>query len=291
MRQRRWLELLSDYDCDIRYHPRKANVVADALSRKERIEPLFEPWRYDPKGYTQGKIGTACRWDPMLTQQKLDTLLWRLKIRDYARIPQVKIFYPHRFRKDVPRCEEIILVANIRPDIATYVIVDWLTKSAHFLPIRENDLLDKLARLYLNMIVSRHRIPASIICDRDGRFTLNFWKSFQKAFGTDISMSTAYHPETDDQSKRTIQTLEDMLLPRDRQKSYADRKRKPIEYEVRDRVMLKIRSSLWTSQLKSWTEIKRLKRSRIPLVKVCWNSRRGPEFTWERKDLFKQKYP
>ncbi|GKF70053.1 reverse transcriptase domain-containing protein, partial [Tanacetum coccineum] len=80
-----------------------------------------------------------------------------------------------------------------------WVIVDRLTKSAHFLPIRENDPLDKLARLYLNRIVARHGIPASIICDRDGRFTSNFWRSFQKALGTDISMSTAYHPKTDGQ--------------------------------------------------------------------------------------------
>ncbi|GKG03375.1 reverse transcriptase domain-containing protein, partial [Tanacetum coccineum] len=68
---------------------------------------------------------------------------------------------------------------------------------AHFLPIRENDPLDKLARLYLNRIVARHEIPASIICDRDGRFTSNFWKSFQKVLGRDVSMSTAYHPKTD----------------------------------------------------------------------------------------------
>ncbi|GJZ63576.1 putative reverse transcriptase domain-containing protein, partial [Tanacetum coccineum] len=92
-----------------------------------------------------------------------------------------------------------------------WVIVDRLTKSAHFLPIRENDPLDKLARLYLNRIVARHGIPASIICDRDGRFTSNFWRSFQKTLGTDICMSTAYHPKTDGQSERTIQTLEDML--------------------------------------------------------------------------------
>ncbi|GKA61380.1 putative reverse transcriptase domain-containing protein [Tanacetum coccineum] len=92
-----------------------------------------------------------------------------------------------------------------------WVIVDRLTKSAHFLPIRENDLLDKLARLYLNRIVARHGIPVSIICDRDGRFTSNFWRTFQKALGTDLSISTAYHPKTDGQSERTIQTLEDML--------------------------------------------------------------------------------
>nr|GEW90241.1 putative reverse transcriptase domain, ribonuclease H-like domain, aspartic peptidase domain protein [Tanacetum cinerariifolium] len=92
-----------------------------------------------------------------------------------------------------------------------WVIMDRLTKSSHFLPIRENNPLDKLARLYLNRIVARHGIPVSIICDRDGRFTSNFWRSFQKALGTDISMSTMYHPETNGQSERTIQTLEDML--------------------------------------------------------------------------------
>ncbi|GJY70008.1 reverse transcriptase domain-containing protein [Tanacetum coccineum] len=92
-----------------------------------------------------------------------------------------------------------------------WMIVDRLTKSAHFLPIRENDPLDKLARLYLNRIVARHGIPVSIICDRDGRFTLNFWKSFQKALGTELSMSTAYHPEIDRQSEKTIQTLENIL--------------------------------------------------------------------------------
>ncbi|GJV06306.1 reverse transcriptase domain-containing protein [Tanacetum coccineum] len=81
-----------------------------------------------------------------------------------------------------------------------WVIMDRLTKSVHFLPIRENDPLDKLARLYLNRIVARRKIPVSIICDRDGRFTSNFWNSFQKALGTNISMSTAYHPETDVQS-------------------------------------------------------------------------------------------
>ena len=77
--------------------------------------------------------------------------------------------------------------------------------------MRENNPLDKLARMYLKEVVTRHGLPVSIICDRDGRFTSNFWKSFQKALGTDLSMSTAYHPETDGQSERTIQTLEDML--------------------------------------------------------------------------------
>nr|GEZ96620.1 putative reverse transcriptase domain-containing protein [Tanacetum cinerariifolium] len=196
---------------------------------------------------------------------------------------------------------------------------------------RENDPLDKLERLYLNRIVARHRIPVSIIYDRDGRFTSNFWKSFQKALGTDICMSTANHPETNGYSERTIQTLKDMLrasvidfgkgwvkhLPlaefsynnsyhasikaapyealygrkcqssvcwaEDRQKNYADRKQKPMEFEIGDRVMLKV--SPWKGVVRfepveiMEREIKRLKRSRIPLVKVRWNSRQGPEFT------------
>ncbi|GJZ22323.1 putative reverse transcriptase domain-containing protein [Tanacetum coccineum] len=92
-----------------------------------------------------------------------------------------------------------------------WVIVDRLTKSAHFLPMREDDTLEKLTRQYLKEVVSRHGVPVSIISDRDGKFTSHFWKSLNKALGTRLDMSTAYHPETDGQSERTIQTLEDML--------------------------------------------------------------------------------
>ncbi|GJW19967.1 putative reverse transcriptase domain-containing protein [Tanacetum coccineum] len=92
-----------------------------------------------------------------------------------------------------------------------WVIIDRLTKSAHFLLMRENDSMEKLARLYLKEVVTRHEIPVSIICDRDSRFTSNFWRAFQKALGTRLDMSTACHPQTDGQSERTIQTLEDML--------------------------------------------------------------------------------
>ncbi|GKC49055.1 putative reverse transcriptase domain-containing protein [Tanacetum coccineum] len=92
-----------------------------------------------------------------------------------------------------------------------WVIVDRLTKSAIFLPMWETDLLGKLARMYLEEVVTRHGIPVSIICDRDPRFALIFWRSLQKALGTNLDMSTAYHPHTDGQSERTIQNLEDML--------------------------------------------------------------------------------
>ncbi|GKF40426.1 reverse transcriptase domain-containing protein, partial [Tanacetum coccineum] len=92
-----------------------------------------------------------------------------------------------------------------------WVIVDRLTKSAHFLPINENDEMEKLARLYVKEVVSRHGVPVLIISDRDSRFTSRFWQSLQKALGTQLNMSTAYHPQTDGQSERTIQTFEDML--------------------------------------------------------------------------------
>nr|GEZ63681.1 putative reverse transcriptase domain, ribonuclease H-like domain, aspartic peptidase domain protein [Tanacetum cinerariifolium] len=92
-----------------------------------------------------------------------------------------------------------------------WVIVDRLTKSAHFLPMRENDSMDKLARLYMKEVVTTHGIPVSIIYDRDDRFTLNFWRAFQKALGTRLDISTTYHLQIDGQSERTIKTLEDML--------------------------------------------------------------------------------
>ncbi|GJX08351.1 putative reverse transcriptase domain-containing protein [Tanacetum coccineum] len=165
-------------------------------------------------------------------------------------------------------------------------IKDRLTKSAHFIPTRETDSMETLTRLYIKEIVSWHGVPISIISDRDSHFTSRFWKSLQNALGTQLDISTAYHPKTDRQSERTIQTLEDMLrsyvidfgkgwekhLPlakvgdvqltglelihetpkkivqirqrlqaaRDRQRSYANIRRKPLEFQVGDRVMLKI---------------------------------------------------
>ncbi|GKC58628.1 putative reverse transcriptase domain-containing protein, partial [Tanacetum coccineum] len=92
-----------------------------------------------------------------------------------------------------------------------WVIVDRLTKSAHFLPKREDYKMKRLARLYLNEIVARHGVPISIISDRDSRFTSRFWKSMQEALGTLLDMSTTYHPQTDGKSEHTIQTLKDML--------------------------------------------------------------------------------
>ncbi|XP_072064264.1 uncharacterized protein [Arachis hypogaea] len=92
-----------------------------------------------------------------------------------------------------------------------WVIVDKLTKSAHFLPIRMDYSMERLAQLYVREIVRLHGVPTSIVLDRDPRFTSRFWRAFQKAFETRLHMSTTYHPQMDGQSERTIQTLEDML--------------------------------------------------------------------------------
>nr|GEZ89544.1 reverse transcriptase domain-containing protein [Tanacetum cinerariifolium] len=161
----------SDYDGDIRYHPGKANVVADALSRKERDKTL-------------GVQALVMTISLNLPKQILEA--------------QIEALKPENLKKE-----------DVGDTI--WVIVDRLTKSAHSLTIRENDPMDKLTRQYLDIIVMRHRTPVSIICDRDGRFASNFWKNFQKALGTKLDMITAYHPETDGQSEITIQTLEDML--------------------------------------------------------------------------------
>nr|GEU80402.1 hypothetical protein [Tanacetum cinerariifolium] len=163
MRQRRWIELFSDYDYEIRYHPGKANVVADAL--KDRY------W-----------------WQGM----KKDIAVYVSKC-----LTCLKVKAKHQ--RTSSRHDTI------------WVIVDRLTKSAHFLPVHEDYKMDRLARLYLNEIVARHGVPISIIYDCDSRFTLKFWQLMQEALGTRLDRSMAYHPQTDGQSERTIQTLEEML--------------------------------------------------------------------------------
>ncbi|XP_024010588.1 uncharacterized protein LOC112086019 [Eutrema salsugineum] len=92
-----------------------------------------------------------------------------------------------------------------------WVIVDRMTKIAHLLAIRDTDPVEVLAELYVNEIVKLHGVPARIISDRDPRFTAAFWRALQGALGTEVKMSTAFHPETNGQTERTIQTIEDLL--------------------------------------------------------------------------------
>ncbi|GKD04660.1 putative reverse transcriptase domain-containing protein [Tanacetum coccineum] len=199
MRQRRWLELLSDYDCDICYHPGKANVVTDALSKKERVKPL----RVRVLVMTIGLN---------LPKQILEAQIEALK-------PQNLTTEDVRVQPVIPewKWEKITMdfVTKLPRTTNSYdtiwVIVDRVTKSAHFLPMRETNPIERLMKLYTKEVVTRHGVPISIISDRDGKFTSLFWKALHKALGTRLDLSTAYHPQTDGQSERTILTLEDML--------------------------------------------------------------------------------
>nr|GEV30532.1 reverse transcriptase domain-containing protein [Tanacetum cinerariifolium] len=269
----------------------RANVVAGALSRKERIEPLR----------VRALVMTICL---DLPRQILEAQIEALKPENLE-----KEDVGGMIRRDIPN-------EKLEPRVDETLCLNGRS----WLPCYGD-----LSSLLTNK--GRHEIHVSIICDRDGRFTSNFWKSFQKALGTDISMSTVYHPETDGQSERTIQTLEDMLracvidfgkgvvrfgkrgkvnpryvvpfkvlakvgkfayrleeLPQELsrvhhtfhvsnlKKCYAEPLVMSLEgIHVNDRLQFVEESVKIMEQ-----EIKILKRSRIPLVKVCWNSRRGP---------------
>nr|GEU88458.1 putative reverse transcriptase domain-containing protein [Tanacetum cinerariifolium] len=230
---RRWIELFIDYDCEIRYHLGKANVVADALSRKERV---------NPKGVrAMNMILQSSIKDGILAAQKeavdefagLQRVDEAHKSKYYVHPGADKMYYDSRDRywwlgmkKDIAEYQPAIPVwkwERIVKDFVAkltrtnsghdtiWVIVDRLTKSAHFLPMREDYKMNRLARLYLNEIVARHGVPISIILDRNSCFTSRIWQSMQEALGTRLDMNTAYHPQTDGQSERTIQTLKGML--------------------------------------------------------------------------------
>ncbi|GJY92545.1 putative reverse transcriptase domain-containing protein [Tanacetum coccineum] len=393
MRQRRWIELFSDYDCKIRYYPGK-----DTTAQKETVD--------ESTGLQRGLDEMIREVMELCTTWIEYGYWWPGMKKDIA-----------EYQLEIPVWKWEGIAMNFVPRTSSghdiiWVIVDRLTKSAHFLPLYEDYKMDRLARLYLNEIVARHGVPISIISDRDSRFTSRFWQSMQEAIGTRLDMSTSYHPQTDGQSERTIKTLEDMLRAcvldfrgswdvhltlaaagegqligpelvqettekisqikdrlkdaRDRQKSYADKRRKPLEFSVGDYVLLKvlpwkgvvrfekkgkltprfvgpfetiekvghvayrldlpeelnsIHDTFHVSNLKKCLadptlqvpldeirvdaklnfveepveilerEFKKLKCSRIAIVKVWWNSKRGHEFTWERKDQMKLNEP
>ena len=94
---------------------------------------------------------------------------------------------------------------------AVWVIADRLTKSAHFLAVRMTFTLKEFYLLYIREIVRLHEVSIFIVSDKDPRFKAHFWKSFQKVMGTQLTMSTTFHRQTEGQLERTIQILEDML--------------------------------------------------------------------------------
>ncbi|GKB97438.1 hypothetical protein Tco_0983575 [Tanacetum coccineum] len=262
------LKLLSDDDVTFRYHPGKANVVADTLSRKERIEPL----RVRALVMTIGLDLPKRIIEAQIEAQKPENL--------------VNEDVGGMIRKDIPK-------ERLEPRADGTLCLhgrNRLTKSAHFLPIRENDPLEKLGQ----------------------------------ALGTDISMSTAYHPETDGQSENYPNSQGYATCLRDRfwKRAKVLAKVGKVSYKLElPQELSRVHHTFHVSNLKKCyvdeplvmpleeiqvddklqfveepveimeREIKRLKRSRIPLVKVRWNSRSGPKFTWEREDSFKQKYP
>nr|GEV09348.1 putative reverse transcriptase domain-containing protein [Tanacetum cinerariifolium] len=272
IRQRRWIELFCDYDYEIRYHPSKVNVVADALSRKERVNPkrvramnmtlqssIKDMILSAQKEAVDEYIGLQKGLNEMIKQRSNGTLyyldrIW-VPLRGDVRTLIMDEAYKSKYSIH-PGADKMYYDLRdkywwhgMKKDIAEYVIMDQLTKSAYFLPMREDYKMDRLARLHLNEIAARHGVSISIISDRDSRFTSRFWQLMQEALRPRLDISMSYHPQTDGQSESTIQTLKDMLracikdrlkAARDRQKSYADKRKKPLKFSVGEYVLLKV---------------------------------------------------
>nr|GEV81493.1 hypothetical protein [Tanacetum cinerariifolium] len=306
MRQRHWIELFSDYDCEIRYYPSKANEASDEFTRLQRGQDEMIECRNDEALYYLDRI-----WVPLMGDVRTLIMDEAHKSKYSVHPGADKMYYDLRNRGHLAYC------SNMRFPNGNGRGSQWILLRSYRGLIREDYKMDRLARLYLNEIVARHGVPILIISNHDSRFTSKFWQSMQEAFGTCLDMSMTSHPQTDGQSERTIQILEDMLrayvldfegtwdvhlllaefsynnsyhsrpelvqettkkisqikhrlkTTRDRQKSYADKRRKPLEFSVEPMEILE-------------REFKKLKRSRIAIL---------VEFTWERDDQMKLKYP
>ncbi|KAA0042468.1 hypothetical protein E6C27_scaffold246G00150 [Cucumis melo var. makuwa] len=255
LRQRRWLELIKDYDCTIEYHLallnelRGSKAVKKLEKSKKGLEVEFE-LRIDGAIVKQGRLcvmniselknaileeahSSAYAMHPSSTKmyRTLKKTYWwpgmKQEIAEYVdrclicqQVKPVK-HRPGGFLNPLPvpewKWEHITIdflfglprTSSGRDGI--WVIVDRLTKTTRFIPIKATSTLDQLARLYVDKIVSQYGVPVSIVSDMDPKFTSKFWRSLQKTMGTRLKFSTSFHPQTDGQSERTIQTLKDML--------------------------------------------------------------------------------
>ncbi|GJV48760.1 putative reverse transcriptase domain-containing protein [Tanacetum coccineum] len=344
IRQRRWLELLSDYDYDIRYHPGKANVVTDALIRKERSRPL----RVQALVMTMGLN---------LPNKILEAQTEALKPENLSAEDSIKnllvCWSNQRFWNGNGMKITMDFITKLPKTTNGYdtiwVIVDRLTKSAHFLPMRENDPMEKLMRLYMKEIVIQHGVSVSIISDRDGRFTSLFWKALHEALDFEKSWdrhlpivefyyNNSYHTSIkaapfealyDRKCRSPIcwaevgdaqltgpeiihETTEKIVNPRYIRPFKVLSKVRDIAYRLKlPQQLSRVHNTFHVSNLKKCLsdeslvisldglgiddklhfveepveimdrETNQLKRSRIPIIKVRWNSKQGPEFTWE----------
>ncbi|GJZ62127.1 putative reverse transcriptase domain-containing protein [Tanacetum coccineum] len=273
MRQRWWIELLSDYECEIKYHPGKANVVTYALSRKERLKPRRFERRDDSGIYFVDQI-----WIPSIGGIRKLIMDEAHTLRYSVHLGADKMYYDLR---------DLYWWPGMKKDIAE------LTMS--FLPICKDFKMERLERIYINKIVARHGVPVSIISGRDGRLTSYFRRTLQKALGTRLDMSAAYHPQTDGSWDTHLPLVEFSYnnsyhksikcAPFEALYGHSDL-HVPLEEVTIDDKLYFIEEPIEIVD----REVKKLKRSWIPIVKVCCNSRQGAEFTWDREDQFKAKY-
>ncbi|GAU47013.1 hypothetical protein TSUD_403230 [Trifolium subterraneum] len=218
MRQRRWLEFLKDYDFELSYHPGNANVVTDALSRKslhmsslmakelELIEEFRDLSLVCEVTSNSVKLGMLKLTNPFLEKirecHKSGLSIHPGLVKMYHDLK--KLFWWPRMKNKI--AEYVIamdfvggLPKTAKGNEVIWVVVDRLTKSAHLIAIKSETLVPRLAEIYVEQIIE---IP---------RFTSRFWESLQEELGTKLRLSSAYHPQTDGQSERTIQSLEDLL--------------------------------------------------------------------------------
>nr|GEW19652.1 putative reverse transcriptase domain-containing protein [Tanacetum cinerariifolium] len=336
-RQRHWLELLSDYDYEIRYHLGKANIILEA-----QIKAQIEAQK--PKNIKNEDVGGMIRKD--IPKEKLEPcadgtlcLNGRSWLSCYGDLRTVIMHESHKSKYSVnlgsdkmyQDMKKLYWWPNMKANIATYVskcLMCAKVKAEHQRP------LGLLVQLEIPLWKWENiTMDFFIKLSKSSKGYDTIWKSLQKALGTRLDMSTAYHSETEGQSKRTIQTLEDMLhacvinfgngwvkhfplvefsynnsyhasIKATPFKALYERKcRSPVCWAERcyfDEPLAVLLEGLHIDDKLQFMEepveimeqeIKRLKRSHIPLVKVRWNSKRGPEFTWEREDSFKKKYP